>query len=156
MPPIDFTRRTALYRLFDKEGRLLYVGVAFDPAERWKDHAMFKPWWPLAVRKVIEWHPTRTEALLCEATAIRDESPLHNIKGSDIHRSAARQVDGSSSRPRTRVGTQEARVRVSDQDWAIYSQLCRDKGFSSWTADLRLYIKAQVAAFERKQRAKTD
>lgn len=147
MPSIDFTRRTALYRLFDKEGRLLYVGVAFDPDERWKDHATFKPWWPLAINKVVEWHASRTLALQAEADAIRTEKPLHNIKGSDLPRGR----QGAASPPcqtKPKAPRVETYIPVSDHDWEVYADRCWDKGISRPT-DLRLYIKAQVAAHKR-------
>ena len=152
MPPIDFTRRTALYRFFDQEERLLYVGVAFDPEARWKDHATFKPWWPLVARRVVEWHDSRTEALIAEAETIRAERPLHNIKGSDLPRVGARPQPAAPRAERLDMPTTEARVRVSNGDWATYGDRCRGKGIGRPT-DLRLYIKREVASFRRKQKA---
>jgi hypothetical protein len=43
-------------------------------------------------------------------------------------------------------------VRVDDADWAAYEEACRDKGLSR-AADLRVYIKAQIAAHKRRLRA---
>jgi predicted GIY-YIG superfamily endonuclease len=68
---------TAVYRLYDAAGALLYVGVANRPEERWGTHRN-KHWWPLVTRAEIERHPTRDAALRCEAQVIRDETPLHN------------------------------------------------------------------------------
>jgi predicted GIY-YIG superfamily endonuclease len=36
---VDPTERTALYRLRDADGRLLYIGIAKDPERRWKHHS---------------------------------------------------------------------------------------------------------------------
>ncbi len=80
--PIDFTRRTALYRFFDREGRLLYVGVAFDPETRWKEHEKSKPWWSDVARKTVVWRDSRLDALTDEAAAISAERPLYNVKHS--------------------------------------------------------------------------
>lgn len=69
---------TAVYRLYDADGALLYVGVARSPRERLSDHAYRKPWWPQVARKTIEWHPDRETALEAEARAIHTEHPVHN------------------------------------------------------------------------------
>jgi predicted GIY-YIG superfamily endonuclease len=71
--------RFALYRLYDANGGLLYVGVTDNLKVRLATHAKAKPWWPSVVRKTVAWHVTRTSALTAEAAAIRAEVPLHNI-----------------------------------------------------------------------------
>lgn len=72
------TERTALYRLYDADGNLLYVGITGDPAERWKRHAMFMRWWGSVARKRIEWVPSWDEALKAERRTIQRESPRYN------------------------------------------------------------------------------
>jgi hypothetical protein len=42
--------------------------------------------------------------------------------------------------------------RLDSETWDAYGRVCEDKGISR-SDDLRLYIKAQIASFERKQRA---
>lgn len=70
---------TALYRLFDAEERLLYVGISGNPPQRWNDHSAEKSWWSTVARKDVEWHESREAAAQAEAIAIRVESPLHNL-----------------------------------------------------------------------------
>lgn len=71
--------RTALYRLYDPTGRLLYIGITWDPDDRWKRHAVSKSWWPLVARKDVTWlRGTWDEALEIEAEAIRAEKPIFN------------------------------------------------------------------------------
>lgn len=71
--------RTALYRLYDANGQLLYVGITDDPDDRWSRHAASKSWWPLVDRKDLTWlHGTWAEALQVEAEAIRAERPVFN------------------------------------------------------------------------------
>lgn len=75
------TGRTALYRLYDAEDRLLYVGITKNLEQRWAGHkysATSSVWWPEVVRKDIEWHPTRQAADEAETAAILRETPLHN------------------------------------------------------------------------------
>lgn len=74
---------TALYRLRDKAGGLLYVGITDNPERRWKDHEKDKPWWPQVAARSIEWLPTRGLALTAEAKAIRAERPRHNLQHND-------------------------------------------------------------------------
>ncbi|MFF9309952.1 GIY-YIG nuclease family protein [Streptomyces sp. NPDC014748] len=71
--------RTALYRLFDKAGALLYIGISVSPEQRWVQHSDDKPWWSEVARIEFDWHATRAEALRREAEAIRAEKPRHNI-----------------------------------------------------------------------------
>lgn len=80
---IDYSRRTALYRLFDSEGRLLYVGITFNPRNRWAGHSATKSWWKQVVRREVEWHETRRAAESAEATAILAERPLYNVAGAE-------------------------------------------------------------------------
>lgn len=70
--------RTALYRFYNADEALLYVGVTNDPVRRWDQHADAKEWWPQVARKTIEWFEGRAEALAAERTAIRSENPIHN------------------------------------------------------------------------------
>ncbi|MEU5976352.1 winged helix-turn-helix domain-containing protein [Streptomyces sp. NPDC047315] len=73
--------RTALYRYFDAEGVLLYIGISNDPDNRARAHR-YEPrpdgWPERAVRREDEWHRTRAAALAAEAEAIRAERPLYN------------------------------------------------------------------------------
>lgn len=78
MPTQDMNERTALYRLFDRKGRLLYVGISNDPEFRWKQHRGDKGWWPQVVGKQVTWYATRVLALQAEALAIRTEDPVYN------------------------------------------------------------------------------
>ena len=41
-------------------------------------------------------------------------------------------------------------IRVDDETWAAYGQLCEEKGVAR-SADLRMYIKREVAAWRRQQ-----
>ncbi|MEU1663602.1 GIY-YIG nuclease family protein [Streptomyces sparsogenes] len=71
---------TALYRLRNQDGELLYVGITDNPERRWKDHAKDKTWWPEVASRSIEWFPNRGHALAAEGKAIRSERPRHNIQ----------------------------------------------------------------------------
>lgn len=70
--------KSALYRLYDSAGVLLYVGISHYPDERFKEHAGDKPWWHLVTRREIVWLDDRSAALKAEAEAMITERPLYN------------------------------------------------------------------------------
>lgn len=72
--------RTEIYRLYDAEDRLLYVGISFSAHFRLMQHVS-KRWWADVVRKDVRSHRTRVAALRAEARAIRTERPIYNVKG---------------------------------------------------------------------------
>jgi predicted GIY-YIG superfamily endonuclease len=74
---------TALYRLLDDHGTLLYVGITDSPERRWVQHAGEKYWWPSVADRSIRWFPSREQALIAEAAAIRAERPIHNVQHND-------------------------------------------------------------------------
>jgi predicted GIY-YIG superfamily endonuclease len=69
---------TLLYRLWDRWGRLLYVGISGNPIERWRTHAQKKRWWCAVDLITWEAHTKEHLALAAERTAIRSERPAHN------------------------------------------------------------------------------
>ncbi|MFF9197319.1 hypothetical protein ACF09L_19135 [Streptomyces sp. NPDC014779] len=79
------TDETAVYRLFDVDDRLLYVGMGRNPMGRWASHAELHPWWPNVVRFEVAWYSTRREAAAEERRALKEEVTLHNIHGTERH-----------------------------------------------------------------------
>ena len=77
----DLRGPSCLYRYFDDDGRLLYVGIAKDPDKRRREHAKLSAWFPLAANRTLEWFDDRDSALAAERAAIRSESPIHNVVG---------------------------------------------------------------------------
>lgn len=71
--------RTAVYRHFDDQGRLLYVGLSADPKRRTYEHSSRSDWALEIARMDAVWFPTRELAQAAEEKAIKEESPLHNI-----------------------------------------------------------------------------
>lgn len=74
----EYYGRTALYRFYDKTGRLLYVGISGNPEPRWRSHETIQFWWTDVVRKELVWLPTRAKARAAETRAIRREKPLYD------------------------------------------------------------------------------
>lgn len=69
---------TALYRLFDAAGDLLYVGITNNVKVRMQGHRADKRWWPEVVEKRITWYPNRPDAAAAEDRAIKTEDPRYD------------------------------------------------------------------------------
>lgn len=74
-----------LYRFFNEESLLLYLGITWSPRERWARHRRSKSWWPQVRTASTECYPAQWIARRAELEAIRIEHPVHNIIGV-IHR----------------------------------------------------------------------
>jgi hypothetical protein len=70
---------TELYRMYDADDQLLYIGVTCNKAARWHSHRRNSAWWKLVARKELTTYPDRSAALTAELAAIQAEKPLHNI-----------------------------------------------------------------------------
>lgn len=70
--------KTQLYRWFDKDDNLLYVGISFSAVHRAKEHSKTSHWYDLAVKMTLENYESREAALKAECLAIHTENPLHN------------------------------------------------------------------------------
>lgn len=73
------TGRTALYRHWNADGELLYVGISLNAVSRLAQHRVEANWFDDIARIDIEWHPDRSSADAAERAAIKAEHPLHNI-----------------------------------------------------------------------------
>lgn len=94
------TQPTALYRLYDDGGQLLYVGITNNTDVRFKWHSQ-SYWWHRVARKDVEWHPDRGTARRNEARAIKEEGPLLN----SMHAAA-----GPHDTPLTKARPQLAKI----------------------------------------------
>jgi hypothetical protein len=70
---------TDLYRHFDANGTLLYVGISLSAIGRLQAHKGSSHWSNNIARVTIENFPTREMALAAEVRAIQSERPLHNV-----------------------------------------------------------------------------
>ena len=77
---------TTLYRAFDDQERLLYVGISDGDFIRLAQHAASAPWTVYAVKVTLERFTLRTDAERAESTAILEEDPVWNVKGRPLER----------------------------------------------------------------------
>ena len=88
-------RPHVLYRMFDADSRLLYVGISVHGPDRLNGHRHDKPWWPEIATVQMKHFPNRSAALQAEQAAIRTDNPKYNIAHKPLTRD-----------PLSRVGVQ--------------------------------------------------
>lgn len=77
--------RTSLYRYYDENGVLLYVGITGRGLSRNVEHNKSKPWWSNVRRQEVDHYPDRARALAAERAAIRQYRPPYNIQHNPGH-----------------------------------------------------------------------
>lgn len=68
-----------LYRVYDRRGRLLYVGQTKDFRTRIRAHSNGSAWFRFAAFTTQRHYEARDDAIDAETEAIRNEHPRHNI-----------------------------------------------------------------------------
>jgi predicted GIY-YIG superfamily endonuclease len=76
-----FDRPHVLYRIFDKNDQLLYIGITSARKMRFQAHARIQPWWWRARTFTQESYSDRDSAARAEWDAIRREVPIYNVIG---------------------------------------------------------------------------
>ncbi|WP_375264125.1 hypothetical protein [Palleronia sp.] len=69
----------ALYRHYDAEGRLLYIGKTVNPRSRASLHKIRSRWFRDVERIELQWFDDEALACAAEISAIADEKPIHNV-----------------------------------------------------------------------------
>lgn len=67
-----------VYRFYDADDALLYVGITVNDWQRVRDHRGASPWWPQAVKCTFQRCTDRAAAEVAETEAIRTENPRFN------------------------------------------------------------------------------
>lgn len=116
------THPTSLYRFYNANGALLYIGITNSIPRRFDQHSGDKPWYLEVTTMTVEHHPDRPTALQAEKNAIKAEQPRYNIQ----HNQAI-----SSMTPRNGAGR-----------WKFTSL---QSGYK-WQADLVLYPELDCSA----------
>lgn len=69
---------TALYRHWNSDGELLYVGISLSAVQRLGQHRTTAHWFGQIANMTIEWFDSREAALEAERQAIKSECPKFN------------------------------------------------------------------------------
>lgn len=129
----------AVYRLYDKNSTLLYVGVTNDLRIRLKQHEFSKSWWGEIDNVTAVYLNDRTAAYLDEAVAIRDEHPKYNVHPGQ---GASRLVPPSSGSRRVWFG---ARLFTPDENAMVEGLAAEETGGNLSAMVRRLVLEALAA-----------
>jgi len=73
------SKPTHLYRHYDKDDNLLYVGISLSAYARLSQHILISEWAGISVKMTIEHFSNRQDALDAERIAIAIEKPIFNV-----------------------------------------------------------------------------
>ena len=73
--------RAVMYRFYDADGRLLYVGATTDLIRRTSEHRQSAWWFQLIAKTRLQVFPDLAAAKAAESVAIQEEEPIANIVG---------------------------------------------------------------------------
>ena len=116
-------RSARLYRCFDGDGVLLYIGASGNALARVEQHQRGQPWGNRVKRVEIEAYPDQASALTAEKRAIIMEKPLYNVL-----------VDGR-------------KIRKATGGMSKNTEYCR-----AWRHSHRKAYNAYMAKYKRKRR----
>lgn len=114
---------TALYRHFDRSGRLLYVGVSDNPAERLAQHRAQSEWAGAIERQSVVWFCSRPLALAAEKDAINDERPPYNERLNPDAKGESRFFKTSISMPNDLAAAALQKCHRERRAFSTYLQL---------------------------------
>jgi DNA-binding XRE family transcriptional regulator/predicted GIY-YIG superfamily endonuclease len=88
------TKSYTVYRLYDAERNLLYIGCTNDFEQRMRGHRYQSAWYPSVAEAQTEHFERHEEAMIEEQTQIATLAPRHNRKALRYARFVAELVDG--------------------------------------------------------------
>ena len=101
-----------LYRHFDADGKLLYVGITLNPESRQLTHRTTTPWRHLIATITQEMHPSLAIAEAYERHDIRTKVPLYNVSHSPDREAAKKRVAELAAYHEATRPTSEERERA--------------------------------------------
>lgn len=92
--------KTALYRHYNEQGQLLYVGISLQILSRTTKHRLNARWYEQITHIDIEWLASRALAEAAERTAIETENPLYNVTYNKAPKHVAKEPQARTLRSR--------------------------------------------------------
>lgn len=134
-------RANVLYRMYDADGVLLYIGITTNLEDRLADHRGFKGWWREVSTIKLEHFPTRSSAEDAERLAIETEVPRWNVRHgvSPAERSTPASSTVSTMRHRN--------FRIEDEIWIEATRIAELRG-ERLSQVLRDEIKREIAKYQ--------
>ena len=105
-----------VYRAFDADDDLLYVGMSIETMRRLHSHQLTAAWWPDVATIRVGRFASREAALVAERAAIVAEAPRHNI----TYRPVANRLKRVAQRYRQAKAEYEEEIRrASEQGMSL-------------------------------------
>ena len=124
------SERIWLYRWYDREDNLLYVGLTNNPERRVSSHRSTAEWWPWAYRLEVAPEPIigRVEAETAEGALIADERPIFNCDWSPMSRAVAEHYMENVPQyeppiPSLPPNLKPGRVWLTPEEWAAIDRM---------------------------------
>lgn len=83
----------AMYRPYDSDGTLLYLGITINLQQRWWKHLASSAWSEFAARLTVDWWDAPDGLAVAEERRIRLERPLWNRDHNDTNEARIRLVN---------------------------------------------------------------
>jgi len=77
---------SAVYRIYNAGGDLIYVGMSYEPAIRVEVQRREKPWGHEIARYEVDWHSDRAASQRAEERLIKELQPRYNVTHTPEHR----------------------------------------------------------------------
>jgi hypothetical protein len=106
---------TSVYRYFDGNNLLVYVGITSRGIKRNREHNDVKSWWQYVVRQEVEHFDTRSEAAARERALIREYRPPYNIQHNPDHASTRAAYEAFRNSEPTLLDGKELMMRSNNQ-----------------------------------------
>jgi predicted GIY-YIG superfamily endonuclease len=116
-----------VYRHFNKDDNLLYVGMSTDPQRRLKEHASRSHWYDEIANMTVSKRKYKSfmDALSAETKAIRTEKPKYNKTWNFDRTKLERYVSGGENDCNVRLALDTAILAIGSK-----SKLAKDAGVS--------------------------
>lgn len=124
------TQPTTLYRHFDADGRLLYVGISKSALRRLASHEETSAWVQSISSVTVERFPCRSAAAEAEKLAIQSERPAYNVVGQCVAGAAA----GASQELQAVLWANVRRLMVGRYGTENLTRLATEAGIGPGTA----------------------
>lgn len=76
--------QTVLYRAYDANNTLLYIGISSQAFARFDQHSHTSQWLPSCPYVTLEHYRHRNDALKAEKAAIKNENPKFNLVHKEV------------------------------------------------------------------------
>ena len=126
---------TYVYRCYDADARLIYVGLTVNPEQRLIGHSysQLHGWWPRVYSYTLELHPNREEAAFAEKVAMMLERPACNVIGNVVRV----RTYASGGWWFQQLAAEEREFGIAERDSGRYRTLCL-LAAEKWWEGLRL------------------